>query len=115
MVISTPPDFIHDVIKSLTTTWGPHHKSFTSWELETLMGKLGHIAIYTPWLKFLLGQLYTLVAAALCHSHTHLISTSTSFHAILYDLRLANSSAADIAAFTSFHLSSMACHVHHNP
>jgi hypothetical protein len=115
MVISTPTDYVHNVVKSLTTTWGPHRKSFTLRELETLVGKLGHIAISTPWLQFLLRQLYTSAAATLHHSQAHLISTSASFCAILHDHHSAPSSAADKAVLTSFHLSNMARNVHHNP
>jgi hypothetical protein len=115
MVISTPPDFTQDIIRSLRTTWGAHRKSFTVHELETLTGKLGHMSISTPWLKFLLGQLYTSAAAALRHSHAHLISTSASFRALLRALRLTPSDPSDSDAYRSFHTSDLARRLHHNP
>jgi hypothetical protein len=56
MTLSTPPEFIADVASSLATMWGPHRKSFTLREIETLVGKLNHMALAAPWLRFLMAQ-----------------------------------------------------------
>jgi len=60
-------------------TWGPHRCSFKAKEAKELTGKLNHIAFSTPWLKFLLGNIYSSLATALCLNNSHLIYTSRRF------------------------------------
>jgi hypothetical protein len=48
------------------------------------MGKLNHIAFGAPLLKFLLGNIYSSLAAALQLKTSHLIRTSRSFRDALH-------------------------------
>jgi len=114
MTLSTPLEFIAEVQTSLTTTWGPHRKSFTLREIETLVGKLNHMALAAPWLKFLMAQVYTSTASSLRCSEAHLIATSASFQADLKALKHPPVPSAP-AAHTSFFLREHARQVHHNP
>ncbi len=79
MTIETPSDFIRNVSKLMTTTWGKHRKSFTIKEAETLTGLLGHISNTAPWLKHLMSHLYTSISAALGSNTSYLICTNKSF------------------------------------
>jgi hypothetical protein len=68
LTVGAPPKFTATMADLLRTTWGPHHHSFPSFwarENKELTGKLNHIAFGAPWLKFLLGIIYSLLAAAL--------------------------------------------------
>ena len=59
LTVSTPPEFISATITLLGSTWGPHRRTFRVREAEELAGRLNHIAFGTPWLKYLLGNIYT--------------------------------------------------------
>ena len=83
LTVSVPPDFITEVITILRTTWGQHRRTFVASEAEVLTGKLNHIGFGAPWLKFLLGHIYSSLAHALRCNKAHLIRTSHSFrHAL---------------------------------
>ncbi len=41
---------VFDIIHTLLTTWGPHHKTFFLQDIESLTCKLGHIASTIRWL-----------------------------------------------------------------
>jgi hypothetical protein len=93
MTISTPPDFIASTITLLRTTWGPHRHSFKAKEGEELTGKLNHIAFGAPWLKYLLGNTYLLLAVTLRLNKSHQIHTSPRFRDALRKIRTVTSSA----------------------
>jgi hypothetical protein len=88
MTVGTPPDFISVTTALLSFTWGPHCRTFKVREAEELAGKLNHIAFGAPWLKYLLGNIYASLAAALRLNNSHLVYTSKTFrnaiHAICW-------------------------------
>ena len=92
LTVGIPPEFVSGTITLLRTTWGPHRRSFKVKEAEELTGKLNHIAFGAPWLKYLLGNVYSLIAAALKLNHSHLLRTSTQFRAALREIRSAQHS-----------------------
>jgi hypothetical protein len=114
MTISPPPEFMADLTKSLSTTWAPHRKSFRLREIETLVGKLNHVAIGAPWLKFLMGQLYASIASALRISEAHLISTSAAFRDVVRALRAEPPPGADPSVYSSFFTGDKARRIHHS-
>ena len=57
-------------------------------EAKVLTGKLNHIAFSTPWLKYLLGIIYTSLAMALCINNAHLVRTSKRFRDVLRMIRI---------------------------
>ena len=65
MTVGTPEEFLAEVLASLTTTWGEHRLRFFLDKAETLAGKLGHIAISAPWLRYLMTHIYYSLAFAL--------------------------------------------------
>lgn len=76
----------HDYITALTDILGHWHKkrkSFTILEIERVVGKLNHAANIVPWLKHIMGHLYTSLAAALGQSKSHLIKSSRSFRNLM--------------------------------
>jgi hypothetical protein len=111
MTISTLPDFITGTINLLRTTWGPHRRSFKVKEAKELTGKLNHVAFGAPWLKYLLGNIYSSLAAALRLNKSHLIQTSPRFCDTLHEARSAPASA-DGDAKHAFYTGATACSVH---
>jgi len=93
LTVGTPPEFVSATIGLLKTTWGPHRCSFRVREAEELTGKLNHIAFGAPWLKYLLGNIYTSLASALRINNSHLIHTSKRFRNALRTIRLVLPSA----------------------
>jgi len=57
LTVDTLANFLNPLHAHLTTTWGPHRKSFTVLEAETLVGQLGHVSFAAPWLKHLISSL----------------------------------------------------------
>lgn len=51
LTVSTPPEFLAEILQSLQTTWGTHCRRFFLSEAEVLTGKLGHASITAPWLR----------------------------------------------------------------
>jgi hypothetical protein len=111
MTVSTPLDFIAGTITLLQTTWGPHRCSFKVKEAEELTGKLNHIAFGGPWLRYLLGNIYLLLAAALHLNKLHLICMSPRFRDALREIRMATASAEG-AAKCAFYTGATARSVH---
>ena len=113
LTISVSPDFITDVITILQTTWGQHRRTFVASEAEVLTGKLNHIGFGAPWLKFLLGHIYSSLAHALRWNKAHLIRTSHSFRCALKAARTAPVSP-DGDRQHAFHSGNSARMVHHS-
>ena len=114
MTISPSPEFMVDLTKSLSTMWASHRKSFRLREIEALVGRLNHVAIGAPWLKFLMGQLYVSNASALRISEAHLITSSTAFHKVVRALRAAPPPGANTSLYVSFFAGDKACRIHHS-
>jgi hypothetical protein len=108
MTVSTPPDFVTSTITLLRTTWGPHGRSFKVKEAEELTGKLNHGA---QWLRYLLGNIYSSLAAALRLNKSHLIRTSPRYREAQRKIRTATASA-DGAAKRAFYTCATARSVH---
>ena len=51
--------------------------------MESIAGRLGHIADTSPWLRFLMSHLYTSITFALGVAHANLVNTSSDFRAML--------------------------------
>jgi hypothetical protein len=90
LTIETPPEFVAEVLTSLETTWGPHRKQFHVHEAAELAGKLGHMSIAAPWLKFLMTHLYSSLAHALRLNRWDLIQSSRSFREAIKKIRHAD-------------------------
>ena len=111
MTVGIPHEFIADTITLLQTTWGPHRRSFRTKEAEELTGKLNHIAFGAPWLKYLLGNIYSSIAAALHINKSHLIRTSPRFRDALREIRTSPVTSSDTAK-RAFYTSAAARSVH---
>ena len=112
----------HHPLSSFPTSSNPYlpkrqatKKSIGLREIETLVGKLNHITIGAPWLKFIMGQLYVLVALALCVSQAHLITSSAVFREIVRALYAAPPPGADANTYVSFFAGDKAGRIHHSP
>jgi hypothetical protein len=86
-------------LNNLLSHWHGQRKSFTINELETLVGKLGHLTQVSCWMKHLMGHLFVSLAAALGDSRAHLITTSASFRDLLKSIK--NKPATDEDAMIS--------------
>ena len=114
MTVGTPEPFLREVLQSLDTTWGPHRRMFQVREAEELTGKLNHIAITAPWLKFLMTQLYQSLSCALRLNEQHARRTCKSFRQSIQALRrLPPGPLKDEAR--SFHQAEIARAVHRQP
>lgn len=87
MTVGVPDAFLAQTLESLRTTWGPHRREFTVLEAAELAGKLNHIAITAPWLKYLMGQVYQSLASALKLNEETERRTSKSFRLALQALK----------------------------
>jgi hypothetical protein len=114
MTIAPPPDFMSELSKSLSTTWASHRKSFRLREIEILVGKLNHVAIGAPWLKFLMGQLYVSIASALRVSEAHLISSSAAFREVVRALHAPPPPGAHTGTYVSFFAGDKSRRIHHS-
>ena len=116
LTISTPRDYINEVKKLLSTTWGPHRKQFTVQEAAELTGKLGFMSISAPWLKFLMTHLYASMANALRLNRAHLIRSNRQFRSALRQLRQADrmENPEDQARVKTFYQGETARAVHKN-
>ncbi|KAL3790760.1 hypothetical protein HJC23_010039 [Cyclotella cryptica] len=111
---SSDPVFVANLIKSLSTTWASHRKSFCLCEMETLVGKLNHVAIGTPWLKSIMGQLFVSIASGLRVSEVHLVTSSAAFHEVARALHAAPPPGADTTTYVSFFAGNKARRIHHS-
>jgi hypothetical protein len=89
--VDTPADFLDPLREKLSCAWGPHRRSFTVLEAETLAGQLGHASFSAPWLKHIMPHVYQSLASALRVNRAHLISTSQSFRYALKQIKRAPS------------------------
>ena len=112
--VGVPQSFISEVITLLDTTWGEHRRRFKVKEAEELTGKLLHIALTAPWLKFLLGQVYQSLACALKLNEEQAVRTCRSFQDALKQLRRLPQDEAHETQ-RSFYQASMSRHVHNRP
>jgi hypothetical protein len=79
LTVAPPDDYVAGVVKRLRTTFGPHRNVFTVLEVEELTGKLGHLALTAPWLKYLMTHVYASLAHTLNMNHWALVRSSSSF------------------------------------
>ena len=87
LTVSTPREFIAEVLKSLLTTWGEHRRRFFISEAEVLTGKLGHISIAAPWLRYLMTHIYCSLAYALKLANWELIRSNAAFRQALRTMK----------------------------
>ena len=87
LTVGVPDEFLNETIQSLSTTWGPHRREFSVQEAAELAGKLNHIAITAPWLKFLMSQVYESLACALKLNEVTAMRTSKSFRVAIKALQ----------------------------
>jgi hypothetical protein len=86
LTISMLLEFIAVMITLLQMTC-PHRHSFKVKEVKELTGKLNHIMFSAPWLKYLLGNIYSSMVAALQVNNSHLACTSQHFCNALHAIR----------------------------
>ncbi len=113
LTVVVPYDFLHDVINMLHTTWGQHRKTFVVSKAKILTGNLNHIGFGDPWLKFLLGHIYSSLAHALRWNQAHLVRTNYTFRCALKAARLAPATPAGTVQ-RAFYTGTTARLVHHN-
>jgi hypothetical protein len=114
LMANTPNDFLTPLWHHLATTWGPHCQSFTILEAETLAGQLGHVSFASPWLKHLMPHIYHSLVSALTLNHSHLISSSASFHFVIKQIKQsAYLPSSQAACLCSFYQADLARTIHH--
>ena len=114
LTTGVPPAFVTEVLSMLDTTWGNQRKAFTVAEAEELTGKLQHIALTAPWLKFLLGQVFQSLSAALKLNEKMAKRTCKSFQRALKELRRLPPTP-QYESERNFHLAEAARAVHRQP
>lgn len=94
MMIRTPIEFVAGTINILDRKWSKHNFTFALPDLESLVGRLGHIADTAPWLRYIMSQMYTSIAAVLKDSESHLYTTRRDFRALMKTAKTAVSPEA---------------------
>ena len=113
--VDTPTDFLDPLREKLSSAWGPHRRSFTVLEAETLAGQLGHASFAAPWLKHIMPHVYQSLASALRVNRAHLISTSQSFRYALKQIKRAPSlPPLQASLLASFYQAESARALHHS-
>ena len=82
MLVSPTQDFMDQLHQQLAH-WHSSRRSFQIPEMESLIGKLSHVAKTSRWLNHLLGHLFTSLSASLGASREFLITNSRTFRALL--------------------------------
>jgi hypothetical protein len=82
--VGVPPTFIADTLR-LLKPFHSNRKSFTVKEMEKVTGMIVHISSSTPWIKFLLAQMYISIAAGLKKNQAFLVRTNKQFRQLLKD------------------------------
>ena len=59
--------------------WHRAQNLFTIQNIEVLTGQLGHIANTSPWLRFMMSEVYTSIKASLKLSEDQLVTHSNQF------------------------------------
>jgi len=114
LTVDTPEEFLTPLRHHLQSTWGPHRKSFSVLEAETLAGQLGHVSFAAPWLRHLMPHVYQSLAAALKLNRSHLILSSASFCFALKQIKHAASLPTTLATrLASFYQADSARTLHH--
>ena len=115
LTVDTPADFLDPLREKLSSAWGPHRRSFTALEAETLAGQLGHASFTAPWLKHIMPHVYQSLASALRVNRANLISTSQSFRFALKQIKQAPSlPPLQASLLTSFYQAESARALHHS-
>ncbi len=83
MDVETPSEFIANTIRLLHKLFSQNRKVFQLQDIESVTGKLGHIASTAPWLRFLLPDLYAEIAWCLKSHKDHLYMTNKQFRTLL--------------------------------
>ncbi|KAL3779516.1 hypothetical protein HJC23_011152 [Cyclotella cryptica] len=115
LTVDTPADFLDPLREKLSSAWGPHRRSFTVLEAETLAGQLGHASFTAPWLRHIMPHVYQSLASALRVNRAHLISTSQSFRFALKQIKQAPSlPPLQASLLASFYQAESARALHHS-
>ena len=112
MRVAVPRDYITALLDILSH-WHNKRKSFIISDIERVVGKLNHPANIVPWLKHLMGHLYTSLAAALGQSKSYLIKSSRAFRNLL-EMITREPTTEEEALISSFATSQAASKIHHS-
>lgn len=110
MTVAIPHSYLSQ-LNELLQHWHDGRKSFTIPQIEPLIGKLGHAAETVPWLKHLMGHLYTSLSSALSSTKKHLIHSSKAFRNLLRMIKQEPTTEEE-ALISSFAVSESARRVH---
>ncbi|KAL7546383.1 hypothetical protein ACHAWF_016015 [Thalassiosira exigua] len=87
MTVQMPLEYVSATLATLRKHWHKGRKRFVLSEIETLAGRLGHIADTAPWLWFLMAHVYTSIAGALKVSTSNLIETHKGFRDMIKTIK----------------------------
>ena len=113
MTVRTPENYVQDTVSLMTTTWHAKRRSFTISEIEQLTGCLGHIAQTSPWLRFIMSEVYTSIRHCLKLSRDILVTHSAQFRRALKMAKQCATNATE-ERHKSFGTSQAAKMVHRN-
>ena len=112
MTIRIPEEYVQATLHIMRTHWHMARKLVTIRDIEELIGRLGHIASTSQWLKFLLSELFTSLNAMLRLSKQQLALCSQFRDALKKAKQPATTDKERRHA--SFAQSEVARRIHHN-
>ena len=83
LAVRTPIEYVQSTTNELATKWHTKKQQWFVLDMESITGRLGHIADTSPWLRFLMSHFYTSITSALGVANAHLINTRSDFRAML--------------------------------
>lgn len=114
MTVRVPPEFVGSTVALLSRHWHKARNLFTLPDIEELTGRLGHIAGTSPWLKFLMSEVYTSIRACLKLSQDTLVTTSSQFRKALKAAKSTETRSDEDHRRKSFAQSAVAKAIHKN-
>lgn len=114
MTVRVPPEYVGSTVSLLSRHWHKARNLFTLSDIEELTGRLGHIASTSPWLKFMMSEVYTSIRACLKLSRDTLVATSSQFRQALKVAKSTEPRSETDSRRRSFAQSAVATAIHRN-
>jgi hypothetical protein len=115
LTIAIPAKYLQEVLDLLNSTWHPNRCCFKVSEVQTLTGKLAHLAKGANWVFHLLSYLYSSIAYALSENKRLLTESSAEFQDIVLAIQtnVFITPCKNLARHTSFAMKCAAKLTHH--
>ena len=114
MMVRVPVNYVQSTVSLLDKHWHKARNLFTIQNIEVLTGQLGHIANTSPWLRFMVSEVYTSIKASLKLSEDQQVTHNNQFRRAL-KMAKQQVTTKENKRHQSFGQSKVAKMIHKNP